>query len=592
MTPELFEPVGYSVLVEPGEQISFRLGDGTTSQGTLFEGPTFPDDDQFHHVAITVDRDAANGVRIYLDGQVSVAGSAAALGSLSNPFDFEMGFGAFNQDGIVDEVSLYRRALGPEEIAALFLADTSGKCGDIETCAEQPSGMVAWWRAEDGSDTTTVSDSKGTNHGTRGSEIAYVPGKVGDAFYFDPEAVIEDDLSIIVPDSTSLDVTNAFTIDAWIDPAELNDATRIIVQKGDPSLAFYRVLITADGAMALSIRTSSLDDDEFFLRFATADDVIKTSEWQHVAFTFDSSATPRVTMYRNGVLQESEQTSGTLAGGAIANAEPLIVGSENAAGTPDRFGGLMDEVELFNRALTEEEILSIFLAGANGKCVPQLVQQGTLELRKDLNPNNLPGRFNLTITDSESQTIASVSDVGDNGTTGEQTVEVGTYTVRETAGTGTTLSNYQTSILCRNFQNDGSPISATPAGPGAWTVQIGHHDDVVCTITNSITIPAQCKGMVFDAYILGTEGNDTLTGTGLRELILGNNGNDVLSGGAGNDCIAGGVGNDTHNGGSGNDRLIGDGGNDTLKGDSGTDAAIGGANTDNCDAESETTCES
>lgn len=104
--------------------------------------------------------------------------------------------------------------------------------------------------------------------------------------------------------------------------------------------------------------------------------------------------------------------------------------------------------------------------------------------------------------------------------------------------------------------------------------------------------PAACAGMTFDKIIVGTEGNDTINGTGLRELIFGLGGNDTISGGAGNDCVVGGEGSDKLSGGSGNDKLLGEAGNDTLNGDSGTDSAIGGANTDACNAESETSCES
>lgn len=105
-------------------------------------------------------------------------------------------------------------------------------------------------------------------------------------------------------------------------------------------------------------------------------------------------------------------------------------------------------------------------------------------------------------------------------------------------------------------------------------------------------VPAACLLMTFDRTVVGTEGPDTINGTGLRELIFGLGGHDKINGGAGNDCIVGGEGNDKLSGGSGNDKLIGEAGDDTLKGDSGTDSAIGGTNNDSCDAESETTCES
>ena len=74
--------------------------------------------------------------------------------------------------------------------------------------------------------------------------------------------------------------------------------------------------------------------------------------------------------------------------------------------------------------------------------------------------------------------------------------------------------------------------------------------------------------------ILGTRGDDVITGTILDEEILGDRGNDTLSGGGGNDLLRGGKGDDILNGGDGNDRLRGDAGNDDLTGGAGRDRFI------------------
>jgi len=84
---------------------------------------------------------------------------------------------------------------------------------------------------------------------------------------------------------------------------------------------------------------------------------------------------------------------------------------------------------------------------------------------------------------------------------------------------------------------------------------------------------------------VGTEGNDTLTGSDyLRDLLyggagndslLGNQGYDTLYGEAGNDTLRGGGGNDTLYGGDGDDKVIGTDGNDYLAGESGNDTLWG-----------------
>jgi len=121
--------------------------------------------------------------------------------------------------------------------------------------------------------------------------------------------------------------------------------------------------------------------------------------------------------------------------------------------------------------------------------------------------------------------------------------------------------------------------------------------------TASVTITITCGGLA--PTIVGTPGNDVLSGTGAADVIAGLGGNDTISGAGGNDVICGGGGNDTLNGNTGNDRLFGELGDDTLSGGNGNDwldggegndALAGNAGNDTCDgdgglADTATTCE-
>lgn len=82
--------------------------------------------------------------------------------------------------------------------------------------------------------------------------------------------------------------------------------------------------------------------------------------------------------------------------------------------------------------------------------------------------------------------------------------------------------------------------------------------------------------------LIGSAGNDTLSGDGQDNTISGGMGNDtllgldgadILNGGAGNDSLVGGAGDDVLNGGGGDDLLEGGAGADTLNGDDGTNTA-------------------
>jgi uncharacterized delta-60 repeat protein len=85
---------------------------------------------------------------------------------------------------------------------------------------------------------------------------------------------------------------------------------------------------------------------------------------------------------------------------------------------------------------------------------------------------------------------------------------------------------------------------------------------------------------LFGQDLIGTTGNDTLSGGIDNDRLRGGDGVDVLNGNSGDDLLEGGNGADALNGGRGNDFLRGDAGNDTLTGGSGNDVLIGGAGAD------------
>jgi len=94
-------------------------------------------------------------------------------------------------------------------------------------------------------------------------------------------------------------------------------------------------------------------------------------------------------------------------------------------------------------------------------------------------------------------------------------------------------------------------------------------------------------------WILGLDGNDTITGTAFNDTVSGGNGNDTITGGPGIDYIEGNAGNDTLTGSAGDDTLLAGSGNDTLSGGLGNDSLLAqpgdaGADTLNGDADTDT----
>jgi uncharacterized repeat protein (TIGR01451 family) len=144
-------------------------------------------------------------------------------------------------------------------------------------------------------------------------------------------------------------------------------------------------------------------------------------------------------------------------------------------------------------------------------CVIAQPKAGKLEVKKNLVPSTDSGLFNLQIDGT-----TKVSNVGNNGTTGEVVLPIGNHTVGETAG-NTPLSGYTSSISCRDLNGNGSVI-ASGNGTSLANVPIADAADVVCTITNtasgSITI-------VKDAVPNDPQNfSFTATGTGVSNFLL------------------------------------------------------------------------
>jgi hypothetical protein len=103
---------------------------------------------------------------------------------------------------------------------------------------------------------------------------------------------------------------------------------------------------------------------------------LSTSQWYHIAVTYDgSSNVSGIKLYVNGVEDTSTTSSGTTVTGSIQNVEPPRIGVRDKNGSsPDPryfFNGNIDEVAVFNTALSASKIQQIYNATAVVGGVPQ-----------------------------------------------------------------------------------------------------------------------------------------------------------------------------------------------------------------------------
>jgi hypothetical protein len=107
------------------------------------------------------------------------------------------------------------------------------------------------------------------------------------------------------------------------------------------------------------------------------------NQWWHVAGTLDNSS-GSLSLYVNGLLAAQTNTPVRPFGALVASESPGIgIGNVNDGGNVFPFHGDIDEVSLYNRALTPDEIHDIYVSGGAGKCTTLVVGTDFLNTAAD-----------------------------------------------------------------------------------------------------------------------------------------------------------------------------------------------------------------
>jgi internalin A len=219
-------------------------------------------------------------------------------------------------------------------------------------CVTPPSGLVAWWPAEG-----LPADAAGTNNGVLNGGVTYEVGMVGQAFSFNGT-----DGLISVPSAVGMTFTQEMTVEAWVKLPSLNDFYFVATKQpsgtaGDDYPGNFEFRIEPGGGLALLHQIDYLDVYQEY----HSSSAITTGAWHHVAATLVSGGD--VKFYVDGLAAGVFAQQGTF---GITNQEPIRVGTRKDAWS--YFAGAIDELSLYNRALSAYEIATIYAAGSAGKC--------------------------------------------------------------------------------------------------------------------------------------------------------------------------------------------------------------------------------
>ncbi len=327
----------YGVYMSASNYLIFYSDD--TVPTSVSSNTTITDTD-WHHVVVTRE---GNDVTIYLDGIVEASGTmAGAFGTDS--FDVHIGksgdiFSGDTFGGTIDDVRIYDRALTAQEVVRLYNTHAIEKATEIVT-----DGLVAYWRLDETSG--TIIDSVGTNNGTGQNGIQYAStGIIGTAMGFDG-----DNDKIEVASGGSIDNLESHTYSAWIYPITYGETDDGIIMENGNGAKQMR-LFNDSGEQSIRVNVGASTD-----AFANGvNNAIALNTWQHVAYTFDNTGDRIPHIYVNGQ-RIATSSEGAASGGIDPDSSNDMVMGADSGTTGRAFKGRIDDVRIYDRALSADEV--------------------------------------------------------------------------------------------------------------------------------------------------------------------------------------------------------------------------------------------
>jgi hypothetical protein len=256
---------------------------------------------------------------------------------------------------------------------------TNASCSATVTgtpaCVAQPSSLVSLWPGNNSANDV----GPGGNNGTLQNGVAYALGEVGDAFNLQGNSGNLDEYVLIgQPVPTNLQIQNAITMSAWVYPTQLPTdygagAIGIIAgSQHDGNFAgatlYFDGRTNPDGGQN-NVPPGHIGfniGDGSTWHIQDTETQIPLNQWTLVTGTITSGGAGQV--YFNGVLQPSNSGSypATWDGTLSYTGSWFGIGQESNENRP--FVGLINDVAVYNAALTQAQVTAIYSAGSGGVC--------------------------------------------------------------------------------------------------------------------------------------------------------------------------------------------------------------------------------
>jgi len=312
-------------------------------------------DGQWHHIAFV--KNGVNGT-YYLDGQAD--GTKVASGDksyITNDFSMGKNYRDNNNffNGIIDEARVYNRALSAADVSKLYKSGrvTMGSSSaDLDDGSTLENGLVGLWTM-DGQDTdwasgTTNDRSDSGNNGTI-TNARSSPGKIGQSMYFDGSGDKIQTSSITnIPSGGS-----ARTFAVWM-KYDVGSTGGVIAGSNASSAQKYFIETVKVGSTWYLFTDGVNSANNIIL---TGSQIPTSGEWHHIAFTKDAS--DNWIYYLDG----NNTKNGTFSVAINTNTPTSVTIGERLDVSGYVFNGSIDDVRIYDRALTQSEVNQLYNLG-------------------------------------------------------------------------------------------------------------------------------------------------------------------------------------------------------------------------------------
>lgn len=325
----------------------FEFAVRTSSGGRWLTSATTPIENVWYYVVGTYDGES---LKIYVNGSLenSISYSGDILQSSSPLLIGRHSNTGRNFNGIIDEVALYNRTLSANEIMDQYLQTISQE--------SQNDTLIAHWKFNEAKGSIANDSSENGNHGTINTAL-WKMGVNGTALYFNG---VDSNVHVYREDHPELDPVENITVMAWVKNTDLNNnyMNNILGRSGGSDGYSYRLYLN-DGSshdnIGVSIRTQTGGIQSREWTWTEMNE-----SWFHLAMTFSNENGGTLRLYHNSAevgnwdnIGQNLRYRTTFAG------DDLYIGSGYQF-TSNYFNGLIDDVRIYNYALSNQEIVSIY----------------------------------------------------------------------------------------------------------------------------------------------------------------------------------------------------------------------------------------